>query len=347
MMIPRLMRSVSFSLSLGLIVSAIGVWLVARGVDPAQLSRVLSTADYGWVLIGATAIGVTFFARAYRWAVLLHPIRYRGPTLMAALLIGQTLNFLLPLRAGDVARSVALGRAPGSSVERVLGSVAIEKVWDWIALTALVLIVALIVPLPDWFVGPARAFGLAATLLLIGLGLVVTRRQRGLMLIDRLFGWSKIPFRGLSDRWRQFVLERLNRLLDGMESLRRREAAWRAALWSAVTWLSGVAANAAVMRAFGVDSWPAAMFLMAVLMVGVALPPSIAALGIFEALTMLALGVFNVPNETGLAIGLTLHLVVSVPAILAGSFLVVWESRAGRPPVPWAARTQMDPVPHD
>lgn len=323
-MIPsHLTRSAWSTLGLAVIVSAIGVWLIARVTDPDQLGRALTTADYGWVVVGVAAIGVTFVARTRRWAVLLQPIRYRGSTIMAALLAGQALNFLLPLRAGDVVRALALGRAPGSSAERVLGSVAIEKVWDWLALTALVLVIALIVPLPAWFVAPARTFGIITVLLLAGLGLIVPQRARGLRVLERLLAW-------LPGDWRRAALERLNRLLDGMESPWQREVAWRAGLWSALTWLLGVAANAAVMRAFGVDSWPAAMLLMAVLMVGVALPPSIAALGIFEGLTMLTLGVFGISDETGLAVGLMLHVVIFVPAILVGSFLFAWESRSGR-----------------
>jgi hypothetical protein len=71
-----------------------------------------------------------------------------------------------------------------------------------------------------------------------------------------------------------------------------------------------------VQRACGVDSWIVAAALLAVLMLGVALPPSIAALGIFEGLSMLTLSVFNVPLETALAVGLLLHLVVSVPLLI-------------------------------
>ena len=314
---------------------------MVRAVNPASVGPALANADYAWVLIAIVVVGLTFITRTVRWAILLHPIVYRGTTITAAMLVGQTLNFLLPLRAGDVLRSIALSHAPGSSVERVLGSVAIEKVWDWLMLTALVLIVALIAPLPEWFVAPARSLGVVAALALIGLGVVLSRRQQGVRLLDRLLMLGRLP-----ERWRRSLAERANRLLDGMEPLRRRNVAWRAGVWSAITWLLGIVTNVAVMRAFGVDSWPAAMFLMAVLMVGVALPPSIAALGIFEALTMLALGVFGVPVETALAIGVALHLVIFAPALVVGSLLAVWEHRAGRLSV-LPSRTSMDPVTHD
>src|SRR3972149_6826119 len=219
----RSTRSAWLTLLAGWVVSAAGVWLVVRAVNPASVGPALANADYAWVLIAIVVVGLTFITRTVRWAILLHPIVYRGTTITAAMLVGQTLNCLLPLRAGDVLRSIALSHAPGSSVERVLGSVAIEKVWDWLMLTALVLIVALIAPLPEWFVAPARSLGVVAALALIGLGVVLSRRQQGVRLLDRLLMLGRLP-----ERWRRSLAERANRLLDGMEPLRGRNVAWRA-----------------------------------------------------------------------------------------------------------------------
>jgi uncharacterized membrane protein YbhN (UPF0104 family) len=84
-----------------------------------------------------------------------------------------------------------------------------------------------------------------------------------------------------------------------------------------------------VMRAVGIDSWPAAMLLMVVLMVGVALPPSIAALGIFEALTVLTLSAFDIDGNTSLAVGLLLHMVIFVPPAIVGALLIIWDNRPG------------------
>jgi hypothetical protein len=85
--------------------------------------------------------------------------------------------------------------------------------------------------------------------------------------------------------------------------------------------------NYAVQRAFGVDSWIAAVTLLAVLMIGVALPPSIAALGVFEGLSMLTLGIYGIPLETALAIGVALHLVVIVPLIIGTTALWLLSAR--------------------
>jgi uncharacterized membrane protein YbhN (UPF0104 family) len=96
----------------------------------------------------------------------------------------------------------------------------------------------------------------------------------------------------------------------------------------------GAAINYAVQRAFGIDSWTAAAMLLAVLMIGIALPPSIAALGVFEGLTMLTLSIFGIPLETALAIGLVLHLVVVAPLIISAAALWLLSGRQRRVPLP-------------
>ena len=295
------------------------MWLVVRDVDLERLRQALGAADGRWVFVAVLLLIVTFFGRVQRWRVVLRPIEYRGPAIIAAQLIGQVLNFLLPFRVGDVARSMMLSREPNSSFERVLGSVAIEKAWDWIALTVMLLLVVLTTPLPDWLIGPIQSAGVIAALILIGFGSIAFApprvAARGAQLLERATRW-------LPQHWRSAVAVRLRRLFASLEALRKPATLGQAALWSLIIWSLGILTNFAVIRAFGVESWPAALLLMAVLMVGTALPPSIAAVGIFEGLTILALGTFNVPTETALAIGLTLHVLVFVPQTLIAAILV-------------------------
>src|SRR5450759_1978735 len=87
MTLPK--RSTWITISLGLLISALGVYLVIRSVDLDQLQRALSAAHYEWALVGTAVITCTFYTRTKRWAVLLQPTHTRGTTLAAALLIGQ------------------------------------------------------------------------------------------------------------------------------------------------------------------------------------------------------------------------------------------------------------------
>lgn len=316
-------RSIAW-LTLGIIISAIGVGLIARAIDPDRLSLALEGIGWSWVGVAIVVTLATYFTRMRRWIVLLRPLTFRHIAVLRALLTGQLLNHLLPIRVGDLVRSILLGREPGGSLARILGSVLIEKAWDWLALCVLVWIVAWAAHLSDWLLMLTRSIGLLAALVLIGFVTVAIIPERwiprGLAKLDRALA-------GLPTRWRLFVLNNLQRLLDSLTVLRRRDTIVGAASWTAITWSLSILINYAVQRAFGVDSWIAAVTLLAVLMIGVALPPSIAALGVFEGLSMLTLSIYGVPLETALAIGLVLHLVVVVPLMISTATLWLFSAR--------------------
>ncbi len=313
-------------IALGILVSAIGVWGIARAIDLDRFLSAFQAVDARWLLAAAGAIVATIFTRTWRWAILLRPLTFRAPALMTALLTGQVLNFVLPLRLGDVARSALLSRAPGSSFARVLGSIVIEKAWDWLTLCVIVIISALVMPLPAWFILPARTVGLMAAVVLIAFIVAAVlpdiRLRRALVRLERRLA-------PLPPRWRIFLVENGLRFVSSVVALRRRESVIGAASTSLATWSLGISANYAVLRAYGVDSWSAAMLLVVVLMVGVALPPSIAAIGLFEGLTILTLSAFNLPIELALAIGIALHLVIFVPPLIVLGGLLVWNVLRG------------------
>jgi hypothetical protein len=300
-------------LALGLILSVIIIGLIARAIDPDQLALALRSLDWGWVGVAVILTLTTYVSRAKRWIILLRPLAFRVAAVLRALLTGQLLNHLLPIRIGDVVRSVLLGREPDGSFARVFGSVLIEKAWDWLALCVLVLIVTWAAPLPDWFLAPARSIGLLAALILLGFVAVAIIPEswipHGLAKLDRAL--ARLPA-----HWRLFVLRNVQRLLDSLTALRQRDMIMGAASWTAITWGLSIVINYAVLRAVHIDSWIAATTLLVTLMLGVALPPSIAALGVFEGLSMLTLSIYNVSLETALASGLTLHLVVIVPLVV-------------------------------
>jgi hypothetical protein len=108
-----------------------------------------------------------------------------------------------------------------------------------------------------------------AALILIGFVTVAIipehRISRGLARLDRAL--AQLPA-----RWRSFTLNNLQRFLDSLTVLRRRDTVAGAAGWTAATWGLGIVINYAVQRTFGFDSLLAA------------LPPSIAALGVIESL---------------------------------------------------------------
>ena len=309
--------------ALGLGVAGLSIWLLARDLDWRVLGSVLGSAEYRWVFVGVLAIIATFFTRAWRWQVLLRqsPLPLR-PT-MTALLVGQVVNLALPMRSGDVLRAVWISRGGRISVAAALGSIVVEKIWDLLALLACGLVLLAWMPLPQWF--RSSTWGTA-----LGLGIGLGLLWAGLHWQEAFFhgaGWLLARFPA---GWDRAILPRLRRLSHGLDAIRQPGVSLRALFWTGLTWGFGALANLAVLATFGIAPFTsavvAAVFLLAALMVGGAVPTP-GRLGVFEGITVVSLALFSVPRDQALAVGLVLHLVVMGPALLAAALLAFWPDR--------------------
>jgi uncharacterized protein (TIRG00374 family) len=245
---------------------------------------------------------------------------------MTALLMGQVANTALPMRSGDVMRAAWIGSKKGIGTVEALGSIAVEKVWDLIALLACGLILLVWIPLPGWF---TRSIWGTALVLLLGGGLllIALRWQAPLFrLAGRLL--ARLPA-----GWDQALLPRLRRLANGLEAIRRPDVSLRAAFWTGLTWALGALANLAILAAFGIPSAVAALFLLVTLMAGGAIPTP-GGLGVLEGICVLSLnGFFNLASyDRALAVGLVLHLVVMGPPLVTIALLTLCPGRrSGNP----------------
>lgn len=304
----------------GLGVAGLSCWLLARDLDWQGVAEALSSADYRWMIVGMLAIVATFFTRARRWQMLLWQSNVRLRPAMTALLIGQVINAALPMRSGDVVRAMWIGSERGTGAVEALGSVAVEKVWDLLALLICGLILLAWMPLPDWF---ARSTWGMALMLILGGGLLwaVLRWQ------VTLFRWAGRLLACFPAGWDQALLPRLQRLANGLEAIRRPDVSVQALVWTGLTWGLGALANLAVLVAFGVPSAVAALFLLVALMVAGKVPTP-GQVGVFEGACVVSLeSFFDVPFDQALAVGLVLHLVVMGPALIAAALLALWPGR--------------------
>jgi uncharacterized membrane protein YbhN (UPF0104 family) len=109
-----------------------------------------------------------------------------------------------------------------------------------------------------------------------------------------------------------------------------------AAFWTLLSWVVAGVSAWFVMLAFDLGLSPAAgVFVMITINLALILPSAPAAVGVFEAATLVALDAYDVPDSEALSYGLVLHAVNFLPYIVAG--LVVLQRmgwRAARTPSP-------------
>ena len=161
------------SAAVGVLVGLGCVALLLRQVDLKQSWNALSRLNGPFLLVPAAVLLLNLPLRSWRWQ-LVFPSSSR-PRLWQCLTvhgIGNMANFLLPGRAGDIARCVLLGNGDSlANSSRVLATLAVEKVLDGLALVATVLFSIWALQPPHWLLNLLRmailVFGGALALLIL------------------------------------------------------------------------------------------------------------------------------------------------------------------------------------
>ena len=309
---------------IGLILSALSVYLVVRGVSWSEVVRALVGVHIPFVLLAWSIVLVTLAAKMERWRLLFWPHhRNLGRTkLFGIMLAGQLMNFAFPGRVGDMARIYYVGEGGNVRRAHALTTIAIEKTVDLIMTLALLAVLLPIMSVPTWLQDSAVGLTvLTALLTLILIGLAWWGQGA--------LPWLALPLHLLPQRFSKPLHEQLNLALTGLGALRQTEIVVGVVFWSVVVWITSVATNYYVFQGVGLNlSWQAALFLLLVLMLGVAVPSSPGKIGVFHYLTVLGLVPFAVPKSLALSVSLVLYVIAYSPAVLVGSAFLILHARA-------------------
>ncbi len=127
----NLKNSLKFILFLGLGLGLLG-WAF-KNMDLKQMFEEIKHANYFWIFIAMLCGILAHASRALRWNLLLIPLGYKANNWNAfyAVMIGYFSNNLVP-RLGEVTRCAALSKTDKIPVEKLFGTVFIERVIDLI-----------------------------------------------------------------------------------------------------------------------------------------------------------------------------------------------------------------------
>jgi uncharacterized protein (TIRG00374 family) len=320
---------------LGTAVSVACGWLAVRNVDWDEVRHALTHAEYLWLVPALASLAVGVWLRSERWRHLFVPSERPSPApVFWAMNIGYLFNNILPARAGEVARVLALSRETGLTRTHGLVTVVVERVFDLASLAILML--ALLFYLPSGHLARdlviASAVILALSVLLVGVLALAPVRRRALQLLHRL------PFLG-SER----ALRTGRSVALGLGSLRQARLALPVAALSMASWIVLALSNWFVLQAFSIDApWHAAVFVLVATNLAMALPSGAGAIGVFEWAAQAALVAYGVPKEVALSSAFVIHAVNIIPFFVLGTvgILRMGASRhgllapAGEGPVP-------------
>ncbi len=130
--------------------SALGLALLLawlRLVDLEDLWATLGQARLGYVLAAAVALLFSGLLRTLRWRLVLRPIVSPGfAELWFIVLASNLINYVVPLRTGEVARSVFLRHRRGTSLAASLAAVLVDRAFDLAAVLVIGTLCALTSP---------------------------------------------------------------------------------------------------------------------------------------------------------------------------------------------------------
>jgi glycosyltransferase 2 family protein len=305
----------------GLCVSAALAWLATRNVDPQAFVGAFRQSDWWYLLPSGVAFAAAVAIRWVRWWLLF--AKERRPPIRAvgrAFLIGYLFNSLLPARPGELARALALKRDAGTPVAEALATAAAERVYDVLALVALLLLTA---PFLPETVEVRTATIAAGAVTVVALAAAVAFARNGARLERVLSRVPRLPVE-TARRWTAS-------LLDGLVSLRDRRLAASAALLTGSSWLLLALSAWALLLAFHLQlGFGVAVLVIAAANLTLLVPASPGGVGVFEAATVGVLAGFSVDRSAGLSYAVALHGLNLFPYVVAGSFALLRHTQAVR-----------------
>jgi uncharacterized protein (TIRG00374 family) len=292
----------------GLLLSGLFVWLALRGVDFGQVGDALRGASY-WPLIPALLVlAAANVLRAFRWQALFDPASRPpfGP-IADAMLIGLLFNCILPARAGEAARVVALWREAGTSRVESLATAVAERVYDVFALLLLLFLAEPFLPRVSWLgkaavVAAVLAAGIAATVVVL------------LRFEERPIVWALGRFVSAE---RAVGIGRS--LVQGLVSLRHPAIAVRALALTLGSWLLLAVSAWLLLLGFDLDvGFGAGLLVTIATTLVLVLPAAPGGVGQFETASIVALSAFGVGSSRALSFGIVFHMLNLLPYLLAG-----------------------------
>src|SRR3990172_7270887 len=124
---------------IGIIISAIFVWLALRGIDLQKAWQAMQSANYWWLVPAVAVYFLAVWARVWRWHYLLRPLK-KIPlrTMFPIVVIGYMGNNIYPARIGEVLRAYVLKRKEEVPISANLATIVIERIFDGVVMLGFV-----------------------------------------------------------------------------------------------------------------------------------------------------------------------------------------------------------------
>ena len=322
------MKIKRWHVALGILISAVFLYLAFRKIEFDQLWQHLRAAQWGWVLLGLVFYFIGVWVRTWRWQVLLNPLkRISQRKLFPVVCIGYMGNNVYPARAGEVLRSILLRQSDDVPISGSLATIVVERLFDGITILALVLLnfrqLARIAPDAEWVrriqAGSVLVAAIFTLVLLVFLALLFLPKQT-----QALSAW--VINKLLPLKLRPKVSSILDKFIDGLRVLRSPGQSLLVLMLSMLVWIFEGGLYWGVMKALGFElSFMSLLLIEGVVNLVLLIPAAPGGLGTFDAAAKFMLSLFGIPPEQALGYALILRVALWIPITALGAIFFVKE----------------------
>jgi uncharacterized protein (TIRG00374 family) len=308
---------------LGVIISAIFLYLALRGLNLALVWQLIRNGNYWWLIPSVTIYFFGVWARTWRWHYMLRAIKpISTRRLFPVVCIGYMGNNIYPARIGELLRAYVLRRKEGVAIGASLATILVERIFDGVTMLLFVFIGLPLVPaIPgDW-----RRFVVVFSLLFFGALAVFFVLAASPRYAQLAYTWA--IERLLPERFRGPVRGFADRFMEGLYFLRSGRDVAMIFVTSLVVWLAETGKYWFVMHAFDFEvSFFVLMLMNGVVNLFTTIPSAPGYLGTFDEPGIEVLKAFGVNENVAAAYTLVLHAALWLPITLLGAYYMWRES---------------------
>jgi uncharacterized protein (TIRG00374 family) len=121
------------------------MYFAFKGISFEKILQDLKSVNYWWILLSLVFAFLAYLARAHRWNILIEPLNFRPPLshTLYSLMIGYLANFAFP-RIGEITRCATLAKKEKIPVDKLIGTVIIERAVDLLSLISIMIFLLII-----------------------------------------------------------------------------------------------------------------------------------------------------------------------------------------------------------
>ena len=306
------------TLATGIAIAIAFLILALRDTELSTIAAILAQSRYLFVPIVAFAMMLQFWFKAWRWKLLLQPIKQSTiAEIFPATVVGYLANLIFPVYIGEFARVYVLGQQLGVRYSPVLATVVLERFFDFLSVLFFVGLVLITEPKAP---PELRTIGMVAGAACVTLPLLLAAYLRWTDALTRIILKMTAFLPAAAGRK---IAEQIKLGATGLQSIRNPRLLPAIVVISLLQWgTMGICIDAGMLGTGVAAPLSAAFVVLALTVMGMTLPSSPGFFGTIQLCFTLGLAPFGILASQAFAASMFFHLTIYVTVWMSGLYFL-------------------------